>query len=91
MRAKTDRIFMSSSLIYESRASMAASCQDGSYSALVLFVGQEIIELWLAPRCGLMYVQPRSGDKNESQDRSDFHEIFSNNLFDCLIFWEKLS
>ena len=84
MRAKTDRIFMSSSLIHESRASMAASRQDGLYDALVLFVG-------LARWCGLMYVQPRSGDKNESQDRSDFHEIFSNNLFDCLIFWEKLS
>ena len=56
---------------------MAASRQDGLYDALVLFVGQEMIEIWLA-RCGLMYVQPRSGDKNESQDRSDFHEFFSN-------------
>ena len=43
----------------QSRASMDASCQDGSFDALVWFVGQEMIELWLA-RCGL-YVQEAGG------------------------------
>ena len=59
---ETDWIFMRSSPIYKSRAFLAASCQYGLYGAFVWFVGHRTIDLWLA-RCGLMYAQPRSGDK----------------------------